>query len=203
MKTRNESRRRAAGADLFQAVIRLVTAALFPQWLVPVPVAASRRSVRQQAPSRWSSGRVALMLFLVILASIPAWAGQPALPSGVPNVFDPEVRARFQPVGVANLRGNPDFPVLILQNTAGGQPQVMLLGLDARNGKESWSLASDPIILIVLFADPETILGAHVDVGFAERGKSSGQFMTLADPTSPGLSDLLRSVTLAATRTYM
>ena len=71
MKTRNESRRRAAGADLFQAVIRLV----------------------------------------VILASIPAWAGQPALPSGVPNVFDPEVRARFQPVGVANLRGNPDFPV--------------------------------------------------------------------------------------------
>ena len=125
------------------------------------------------------------------------------LPAEIPNIFDPEVRAQYQPVDVANLRGNPDFPVLILQNTAGGQPQGMLLGLDARNGKMSWSLASDPIILIVLFADPETILGAHVDAGFAERGKSSGQFMTLADPTSPGLSDLLRSVTLAATRTYM
>lgn len=203
MKTRNESHRRAAGADLFQAVIRLVAAVLFPPWPVPVPVAAPRRCVRQQAPSRWSSGGVALMLFLVILASIPAWAGQPLLPSGVPNVFDPEVRARFQPVGVANLRGNSDFPVLILQNTAGGQPQVMLLGLDARNGKETWSLASDPIILIVLFADPETILGAYVDAGFAELGKPSGQFMTLADPTSPGLSDLLRSISLAAARTYM
>ncbi len=192
MKTRNESHRRAAGADLFQAVIRLVAAVLFPPWPVPVPVAAPRRCVRQQAPSRWSSGGVALMLFLVILASIPAWAGQPLLPSGVPNVFDPEVRARFQPVGVANL-----------QNTAGGQPQVMLLGLDARNGKDTWSLASDPIILIVLFADPETILGAYVDAGFAELGKPSGQFMTLADPTSPGLSDLLRSISLAAARTYM
>ncbi|MBI4737880.1 MAG: hypothetical protein HY766_17780 [candidate division NC10 bacterium] len=163
MKTRNESRRRARGGDLFRAVIRL----------------------------------------LVILTSIPAWAGQPLLPSDVPNVFDPEVRAQFQPVGVANLRGNPDFPVLILQNTVGGQPQVILLGLDARNGKDTWSLASDPIILIVLFADPETILGAHVDAGFAERGKPSGQFMTPADPTSPGLSDLLRSITLAASRTYM
>lgn len=203
MKTRNESRKRPAGADLFQAVIRLVVAACFPLSPVPVPVAAPRRSVRQQDPSRRCSGRVALMLFLVILASIPAWAGQPLLPSDVPNVFDPEVRARFQPVGMANLKGNPDFPVLILQNMAGEQPQVMLLGLDARNGKETWSLASDPIILIVLFADPETILGAHVDAGFAERGRPSGQFMTLADPTSPGLSDLLRSITLTATRTYM
>ncbi len=203
MKTRNGSRMRAPGGDLFHAVIRLVAAALFPRWPVPVPVAAPRRSVLQQAPSRWSTGRAALTLFLVILASIPAWAGQPLLPSGVPNVFDPEVRARFQPVGVANLRGNPDFPVLILQNTVGGQPQVILLGLDARNGKDNWSLASDPIILIVLFADPETILGAHVDAGFAERGKPSGQYMTLADPTSPGLSDLLRSISLAATRTYM
>lgn len=203
MKTRNGSRRGTAGADLFQTVIRLVAAALFPRWPVPVPVAAPRRSVRLHGHSRRWSGGVALMLFLLILASIPAWAGQPLLPSDVPNVFDPEVRARFQPVGVANLRGNPDFPVLILQNTVGGQPQVILLGLDARNGKESWSLASDPIILIVLFADPETILGAHVDAGFAERGKPSGQFMTLADPTSPGLSDLLRSISLAATRTYM
>ncbi|MBI3122350.1 MAG: hypothetical protein HYZ03_08720 [candidate division NC10 bacterium] len=203
MKTRNESRRRPAGADLFQAVIRLVVAAFLPPCPVPVPVAAPRRSVLQQAPSlRWSS-TAALTLFLLILASIPAWAGQPLLPSGVPNVFDPEVRAQFQPVGVANLRGNPDFPVLILQNTVGGQPQVILLGLDARNGKDNWSLASDPIILIVLFADPETILGAHVDAGFAERGKPSGQYMTLADPTSPGLSDLLRSISLAATRTYM
>lgn len=203
MKTRNESHRRAAGADLFRAVIRLVASVIFPPWPVRVPVAARRRSVHSQIPSRWPSGRVALLLLLVILAPIPTWAGQPVLPAGVPNVFDPEVRARFQPVGVANLRGNPDFPVLILQNTAGEQPQVMLLGLDARNGKDTWSLASDPIILIVLFADPGTILGAHVDAGFAELGKPSGQLMTLADPTSPALSDLLRSVTLAATRTYM
>lgn len=203
MKTSNDSRRPAAGADLFRAAIRLAAAVFFPRWPVLVPLAAKRRSVHSQILSRWPRGRVALLLLLVILAPVPTWAGQPALPAGVPNVFDPEVRARFQPVGVANLRGNSDFPVLILQNTAGEQPQVMLLGLDARNGKDTWSLASDPIILIVLFADPESILGAYVDAGFAELGKPSGQFMTLADPTSPALSELLRSVTLAATRTYM
>ena len=149
------------------------------------------------------TGWVALMLLLVIVAPIPVGASQSALPAGVPNIFDAEVRARFQPVGMANIRGHPDFPVLILQNTAGEQPQLMLVGLDARNEKDTWSLTSDPIILIVLFADPHTILGAHVDAGFAEQGKPSGRFLKLVDLTSPGLSDLLRSLTLAATRTYM
>ncbi|OGD43093.1 hypothetical protein A2127_00355 [Candidatus Jorgensenbacteria bacterium GWC1_48_12] len=103
------------------------------------------------------------------------------LPAEIPNIFDPEVRAQYQPVDVANLRGNPDFPVLILQNIVGGQPQTMLVGLDARNGKEGWSLASDPIILIILFANPETILGTYVDAGFADSGKPSRVFRKLDD----------------------
>ena len=134
----------------------------------------------------------------VVLAVETPPAEQPKfgnyLPEDVPNVFDPEVRAQYPPVGVANLRGNPDFPVLILQNTAGGQPQVILLGLDARNGKESWSLASDPIILIVLFADSETILGAHVDAGFADSGNPSRVFRKLDNsldlPNLKGLREL-------------
>src|SRR3990167_7373700 len=59
------------------------------------------------------------------------------LPESVPNIFDPEVRARFEPVSVANLRDNPDFPMLLLVNKAGEQPQAMVVGLDARNGKDS------------------------------------------------------------------
>lgn len=202
MNTQHKPRRCSPVTEQFWSLIRLVGAASFPQRLVPVRALSPPWSASLRVSSRWPTGRIFLLL-LIMVAAIPAWASQSALPAGVPNVFDPEVRARFQPVGMANLKGNPDFPVLILQNMAGEQPQVMLLGLDARNGKETWSLASDPIILIVLFADPETILGAHVDAGFAERGRPSGQFMTLADPTSPGLSDLLRSITLTATRTYM
>jgi hypothetical protein len=121
----------------------------------------------------------------------------------VPNIFDPEVRAQFQAVGVANLQGNPDFPVLIVQNRVGDQPQIILFGMDARNGMETWSLASDPIILIILFADPRSVLGLHVDAGFTEKGKPSGTYVTLADPTSPSLHELLRSVTATPTRTYM
>ena len=104
------------------------------------------------------------------------------LPAEVPNIFDPEVRSQFQRVGVVNLRGNPDFPVLIFQNIVGGQPQTILLGLDARNGKEGWSLRSDSVILVILFADPETILAAYVDAGFADSGKPSRVFRKLDDP---------------------
>lgn len=143
------------------------------------------------------------MILVVLFGLLPAFAGELAptvpgnegqsgkndfgnyLPEGVPNIFDPEVRDQFQPVGQANLQGNPDFPVLILQNTAGGQPQTIFLGLDARNGKESWSLASDPVILIVLFADQETIIGTWVDEGFADSGKPSRVFRKL-DGFSPG-----------------
>ena len=144
-----------------------------------------------------------LVLALVLLSAAPAGAAQSALPAGVPDIFDPEVRTKFQPTGVISLYGNPDFPVLLLLNTVEEQPQAMMLGLDARNGKDSWSLVSDPIVLIILFADPVTILGAYVDAGFSREGRASGDFITLENPNSLTLPDLLKAVTAVPTRTYM
>ena len=127
----------------------------------------------------------------------------PVLPTGVPNISDPEVRAHFQPVMVANLRGNPDFPVVLVVNTAREQPHALLLGLDARNGKDTWSLTSDPIILIVVLSDETTIQGLYVDIGFADVGKASGSYAEVDDANSPALPDLLEAVPEAVTRTYI
>lgn len=144
-----------------------------------------------------------LFLALVLLSAFPARVAHSALPAGVPDIFDPEVRVKFQPVAVINAQGNPDLPVLVLVNTAGEQPQAMMLGLDARNGKDTWSLTSDPIILIILLADPFTILGAHVDLGFSQEGRASGNFTPFENPNSLTLPDLLKAVTAVPTRTYM
>lgn len=112
-----------------------------------------------------------LLGFVLVVAAIPASANQPTLPAGVPNILDPEVLAHFQAEGVTDLDGNPDFPVLLLTSTDGGRPQTLLLGLDARNGKETWSLTADPIILIVVFSAETAVQGLYVDTGFADQGK--------------------------------
>jgi hypothetical protein len=106
-------------------------------------------------------------------------------------------------VGVANLLGNPDLPVVLLLNIAGEQPQALLIGLDARNGKETWSLATDPIILIVVFADGTMIQGLYVDTGFADLGKASGIYAVVDEVNSPALPELLKAVTEAVTQRYI
>lgn len=196
-------------SELVLYVGALVRGMRFPEPFVPAPVTAYRRiasvRIRRRIPSGsvWTTRIVALLLPLLIVGAVPAWADQASLPAGVPNIFDPQVRAHFQPVGVANLRGNPDFPVLILKNTTGNQPQTMLVGMDARNAKATWSLASDPIILIVLFAESAKIEGLYVDAGFADQGKPSGHLEMLEDPNSTSLTNLLRSVSDVTTWTFM
>lgn len=143
------------------------------------------------------------MVGFVLLAAIPARAGQPALPAGVPNIYDPEVQAHFGPVAVVNLLGNPDFPAVLLVNTAGEQPQALLLGLDARNGETTWSLTTDPIILIVVFGDAATIQGVYVDTGFADRGKASGNYVAVEEGKSSPLPDLFKKLPAAATGPYI
>jgi len=125
---------------------------------------------------------------------MPAWAAQPTLPAGVPNIYDPEVQAHFQPVEVGNLRENPDFPVVLLVNTTGEQPQALLLGLDARNGTDTWSLTTDPIILIMVFSDETTIQGSYVDTGFVDAAKTSGDYAAVDAESLPALPDLLKEV---------
>ena len=192
----------AVGA-FFRDVIALIRVLSLPRHLAPVPIPVRRRSVsgttRRTPPSRLA-GWLLLVVGFFLLAAIPAWAGEPTLPADVPNIYDPEVRAQFQPVGVANLLGNPDFPVVLLLNIAGEQPQALLIGLDARNGKDTWSLTTDPIILIVVFSDETMIQGLYVDTGFADLGKASGIYAAVDEVNSPALPDLLKAVTEAVTQ---
>ncbi len=204
MRNPRTPHRFSAVGEFFRDVIALIRVIILPRRVAPVPV--RRRSAygttRWTPPSRLTAW-LPLLVGFVLLAAIPAWAGQPELPTGVPNIYDPEVRAHFGPVGTVNLRGNPDFPVLLLMNTTGEQPQALLLGLDARNGKATWSLTTDPIILIVVFSDETTIQAVYVDAGFAELGKASGNYAVVDEVNSPALPDLLRAVTAPETRTFI
>jgi hypothetical protein len=144
--------------------------------------------------------RTSLLVGFVLLAAVPAWAGARALPAGVPDIYDAAVLAHYQPVAVASLRGNPHFPALLLVNTTGQQPSALLLGFDARNGKNTWSLSSDPLILIVVVAGQATIQGVYADTGFAERGKASGDFTGVDQGNLPALLELLRPMTATGKR---
>jgi hypothetical protein len=189
----------SAFAEFLQRAIAWLTAITCGYRLAPIPPAVPHRSLgarHARTSPGWRVGRLVLLWGIVFLAlsSVSAWAGQPTLPSGVPNIYSPEVRERFELMGVTNLRGNPDFPMVLLMNTAEGKPEALLLGLDARNGGETWSLESDPIILIVTFTDPTTIQSLYVDTGFADQGKASGKYSTLDNKNPLALPDLLKTV---------
>ena len=203
MKTPRRASRLPATVEFFKDAV-----AFLVQWSllcprVPVRVRARRPVVRVIRPSLRQRVRFSILLLLLGVASTTAWAGQAALPKGVPNIFDADVRAQFEPVAVLNLRGNADFPMRLLVNKAGEQPQAMAVGLDARNGKDTWSLASDPIILIVLFSDPSTITAVHVDAGLSDQGKPSGTYMAVDNPGSLTLPDVFKTLVAAPVRTYM
>jgi hypothetical protein len=98
-------------------------------------------------------------------------------PPGVPDLTDPAVLGSFLPLGMGQLGGDPDFPVIFLGNTSGDLPRFMLVILDARNGKNTWSVQEDAAIFFLLLADSDTIQQAYLDKGFAASGKASGEFM--------------------------
>jgi len=170
-------------------------------WVRILPLGHSR-TVHARPGLR--AGLGLLLLGLALGCALPAEAGQSPLPPGVPNIFDRSVRMQFEIAAVVNLRGNPDLPVLVVwHKQADGRPQVLLLALDARNGRQTWSLATDPIVLIVAFASPRTVLGIHVDSGFLERGRASGTYTT-RDPSSPlALPGILREVAAVMDRSFL
>jgi hypothetical protein len=113
----------------------------------------------------------------VLLATAwQAW-GEMLRPARVPDLLDPAVQARFVVLSVARLGGDPDFPALFLGNITGESPRFLLVILDARNGKETWSLREDAPIFFLLMADAETIQRAFLDEGFAANGIASGSFI--------------------------
>jgi hypothetical protein len=171
--------------------------ALFPKQVALVP-GSNRDQTASGLSRRRSSGQPCfwpLLLGLILVAATPAWPALPSLPAGVPNIYDPGVLEHFRSAEVGNLHDNPDFPVLLLVNTVEEQPQALLLGLDARNGTDAWSLTADPVILIMLFSDPTTIREAYVDAGFVDLGKASGSYAEVGEESLPALPYLLNAVT--------
>jgi hypothetical protein len=141
------------------------------------------------------------MLLALTLPAMPFAQG--TLPDGVPNVLDPKIRDHYQPYQVGNLENNPDFPVVVFMARGSQAPAAVMVALDARNGKESWSLATDPIILIAVFADRKTVSGVYLDRGFTQQGAASGTYTHMEDLNGDSLPRVLRSVAAARTQTYM
>ena len=126
-----------------------------------------------------------------------AQSNQIHLPDGIPNLADPQVGAGWQGYQVGSLNNDPDLPLLMFVNTSGNQPAAMMFGVDARNGKETFSLASDPVILVALFSDPQTVTRIYYDQGFSGNGHPSGQFAQIANPDQKSLPDLLATIAKA------
>ncbi len=204
MENQRTRQRVSRMVGFLQDVFARVTMRTLPRHLAPVPVPVRYRitfGTARRTPPRYLTDWLSFLVGFVLLAPNPAWAGAPALPVDVPDIYDPAIRAHFQPVAVASLRGSPNFPVILLVNTTGDQPQALLLGFDARNGKDTWSLTTDPLILIVVFSDETTIQGVYVDTGFAERGTASGDYTGVEERHLPALPELLRPITATGKRT--
>ncbi|MFB3819034.1 MAG: hypothetical protein ACE147_15330 [Candidatus Methylomirabilales bacterium] len=141
---------------------------------------------------------------LSVLAAGPsAWAAAVALPQDVPNVLDPNVQVDYQPYQVGNLEGNPDFPVILFMSRGREKPAAVVVAIDARNGRETWSITSDPIILVAVFSSPKQLSGLYLDHGFAQRGAPSGTLTPATEQDGGSLPDLLRTVAEARAQTYM
>ncbi len=150
------------------------------------------------------------LLLAAAVAGLPAAvAGEPSLPDGggvtrtlpppVPDFTDAETLAHFSPVAQGRLWGNPDFPILLIRGLETTDPLFVLIVLDARNGKDSWSLVEDPMILVTVGQrgeeDPET----YVDEGFVTQGMPSGSFVEVEGATLNDLSGLLEAGYASAT----
>ena len=179
---------------LFRAFVARAGIPTRPRGFAPIP-----------APGRCRVGvrRWPLLVACILFAAAPAWAASPSLPADVPNILDPAVRVHFEAVAMGNLEANPDLPVILFVNTTADQPQLLLLGFDARNGKDTWSLSSDPIILIATFADTASISSVYIDAGFLDRGVASGIFAAVDGATLPALPDLLKRASATGMRTEL
>ncbi len=144
--------------------------------------------------ARLARGGLALLtVALAIGLTLPREVFASRLPEGVPNLFAPEVAQEWHAVHVGDVRGDGDFPVLLVTDKRGEAP-AMLIGLDARNGTKGYSLESDPVIFVAMLADPQTITTLYYDTGFAATEQPSGEFRRIAHPTPGQVPDFVRSI---------
>ena len=129
---------------------------------------------------------------------VPVWTVQPAQaepprvgrpelsrPAAVPNLLDPEVLARFVMVATNRLNGDPDFPLALIINAE--TLELLAFVLDARNGRDTWSLLQDPVIFWGLFTPQEELRTAYADEGFLTHGTASGKWVEADADVAPAL----------------
>src|SRR5574342_549375 len=99
MNTRRIQPKSTVVSRMFRLVMTLLGELIFPHRLAPIPVPVRRRSLvalYRRVPARWRAGMLVLVWGILSLTLSPmAWAGEPSLPSEVPNIFDPAVRAHY------------------------------------------------------------------------------------------------------------
>lgn len=144
-----------------------------------------------------------LVAGLILVLGGFALASAKNLPTDVPNFLDPGVLAGWRSYQVGNLAGNPDLPLVMFLNTAGRGPAAVMMALDARNGTDRFSLASDPAVVIALFSDPKTMTGLYYDEGFVSKGQPSGSYAKVRHPDGASLPNLLESVAHSQRLVYM
>ena len=125
------------------------------------------------------------------------------LPEGVPDLTSPLSQASWQHYVLGNVGGDPNFPLVLYLNRLGSAPPAVMMAIDARNGKTTWSLAVDPVIVIAVFANPQTLTCLYYDQGFAEDGQPSGQYGKIDHPDLAFLPVLLNWVLEVQHRVYM
>ncbi len=161
-------------------------------------MAFRRRAIMATWPKRMLAIARCSMIALALTVAGAASAQARSLPDGVPDLFNPDAKGEWQAYQAGNLDGNADFPVVIVVNTAGKQPAAVLMAVDAQNGSDHWSLASDPIVVIALFSDPHTITRVYADSGFSQSGTPSGSYTDVANPSPDTLAGLLQSLPQAS-----
>ena len=137
---------------------------------------------------------IALVVVLSVSVGVAEVAAGTIRPVGVPDLTDPETQARFVALSVSLLHGDPDFPALFLGNLTEDPPQFLVVIVDARNGRDNWSLREDAAIFLLILADPGTIEQAFLDEGFATNGTPSGTFMAAGPETAGNLLNALREI---------
>ncbi len=135
---------------------------------------------------------VGALVALGFLLLPPQGRAQAARPPGVPDLSDPAVLEQFLPMGYSPFGGDPDFPMLLLANRGEEAPRFLLVIIDARNGRETWSLWEDAPVFYLLFADSTTVQQAFLDQGFALGGAPSGEFIAAGPEGAEGLASQLR-----------
>ena len=125
-----------------------------------------------------------LLAGCVAFLAPPRALGAPGRPAAVPDLRDPSVQAEYVILELGAFGGDSDFPAVLLGRIRGGAPRFLLMVVDARNGRETWSVREDAAVFYLLLDNATTIQQAFLDEGFAAAGRPTGEFSAAGPETA-------------------